>query len=376
MSPITSFTASLGHDGRIDIFALALGPQVPPGHGVTVWRARQAAPGGDWPAWVNEGKPGAGAVGVRSVIDAEGQGHVLAKAGGAHLWFKERGPADAFSGWQPLGVPAADVPDDKWGFIYMWGAASAGGQIDVVGTANSNSDRGIFHRSRPASGAPWSAWSRLLGDNSFFGDVVAATAYDGGLDIVTPIEVFPSKGGDEIGLSHRRRGPDGTWTDWTLLGRPPGGFSEDITPVLTAGSDSPLGLELFAVSKNSAVWHSSQTAGGGWSAFASLGTAGGTVTGITVAAGADGGLDLCVTLQDNTVAHRRQQGQGAPWSAWTSLGRPDASAIASPVLILDSQKCLNLLLSRPGKEGMVTLRQKTPDGPFVKGPALPALPPH
>jgi hypothetical protein len=98
MSPVTSFTASLGHDGRIDIFALALGPQVPVGRGVTVWRARQAAPGGDWPAWVNEGKPGSGAVGVRSVIDAEGRGHVLAKAAGAHLWFKERGPADAFSG--------------------------------------------------------------------------------------------------------------------------------------------------------------------------------------------------------------------------------------------------------------------------------------
>jgi hypothetical protein len=30
MFPITSFTASLGHDGNIDIFALALSPQAQP----------------------------------------------------------------------------------------------------------------------------------------------------------------------------------------------------------------------------------------------------------------------------------------------------------------------------------------------------------
>ena len=32
-------------------------------------------------------------------------------------------------------------------------------------------------------------------------------------------------------------------------------------------------------------------------------------------------------------------------------------------------------LPRPGKDGMITLRQ-TADGRFVKGPAIPALPPH
>ena len=48
MFPITSFTASLGHDGNIDIFALALSPQAQPGQGVPVFRIRQKKAGGDW----------------------------------------------------------------------------------------------------------------------------------------------------------------------------------------------------------------------------------------------------------------------------------------------------------------------------------------
>jgi hypothetical protein len=35
---------------------------------------------------------------------------------------------------------------------------------------------------------------------------------------------------------------------------------------------------------------------------------------------------------------------------------------------------LNLLLTRPANDGMITLRQ-TANGRFVKGPAIPALPP-
>ena len=41
MFPIPSFTASLGQDGNIDIFALALSPQAQPGQGVPVFRIRQ-----------------------------------------------------------------------------------------------------------------------------------------------------------------------------------------------------------------------------------------------------------------------------------------------------------------------------------------------
>jgi hypothetical protein len=45
MFPITSFTASTGHDGLIDIFAVALDPD---SEGGTVWHARQTAASGAW----------------------------------------------------------------------------------------------------------------------------------------------------------------------------------------------------------------------------------------------------------------------------------------------------------------------------------------
>jgi hypothetical protein len=153
------------------------------------------------------------------------------------------------------------------------------------------------------------------------------------------------------------------------------GLSVDITPVLTTGADSPLGLELFAVSVDSTIWHNAQTAASDWSDWASLGNTGGPVTGIAVAQdGGDGALHVCVTHKDNTVTHRRQEDQGGAWTGWTSLGAPDAGAIANPALICDSEGYLNLLLTRPANDGMITLRQ-TANGRFVKGPAIPALPP-
>ena len=376
MFPITSFTASLGHDGNIDIFALALNPQAPPGQGATVFRIRQKKAGGDWHPWANAGIPGHGAVGVRSITDIAGHGHTLADGATGHLWFNERQADDAFSGWQALGVPpldpaAADFPGDAWAFIYMWGVIRADGQIDVAGTAGSDADRGIFLRTRPAHATSWKPWSPLLGDNDFFGDIAAATDYAGGMDIVTPIEISA----DAAGLAHKRRRPDGTWTDWTMLGNPPGGLSEDITPVLVNGADSPLGLELFAVAVDNTIWHNAQTAAGDWSDWVSLDDAGGPVTGIAVAEDGGGALHVCTTHKNNTVTHRRQEDRGGAWTDWMSLGAPDVGAIANPALICDSEGYLNLLLTRVGQDGMITLRQ-TAGGRFVTGPAIPSPPPH
>lgn len=376
MFPITSFTASLGHDGNIDIFALALSPQAPQGQGATVFRIRQKKAGGDWQSWANAGKPGHRAVGVRSITDSDGHGHVLAEGAAGHLWFNERRTDDTFSGWQPLGVPKldpanADFPGDAWAFIYMWGVIRAGGQIDVAGTVGSDTDRGIFLRTRPAHATTWTSWSPLLGDNDFFGDIVAATDYSGGMDIVTPIEVSTGA----AGLAHKRRRPDGTWTDWKMLGNPPGGLSEDITPVLVNGADSPLGLELFAVAVDSTIWHNAQTAAGDWPDWVSLDNTGGPVTGIAAAEDSGGALHVCATHKNNTVTHIRQEDLGGAWTDWENLGAPDAGAVANPALICDSEGYLNLLLTRPAKDGMITLRQ-TAGGRFVKTPAIPALPPH
>ena len=362
MSPITSFTASLGYDGLIDIFAVALRPD---SEGGTVWHARQAAASDAWSPWSDAGKPGVGAVLVRSTVDPAGHGHVLALAGRGALWFKERWPADQFSQWQPLGRP---LPG--WGIIGMCGVTrAADGRLDVIATANDVAHgRDVFRRSRIAPDTDWREW-RSLENTDMFGDVVAATAGDGGLDIVLPVT-----GLQETEMSHRRRGPDGKWTDWALLGRPPGELNGFITPVLTANTGSGR-LELFAVSAQGAVWHRWQALDGSWSPrWSPLGDAHGTVTGIAVAADSDGRLELCATLADHTVARRRQGLPGQPWSEWASLGHPATSAVADPVLILDARDCLHLLLALPHGQGIVTLQQETPSGPWAIGAALPATP--
>ena len=74
---------------------------------------------------------------------------------------------------------------------------------------------------------------------------------------------------------------------------------------------------------------------------------------------------------DVAVTHRVLDGLDGPA---VLAGRPDSADIPGPALILGSDECLNLLLPRRADAGLVTLRQKTKDGPFVKGPALPALP--
>lgn len=372
MSPITSFTASLGHNGLIDVFAVSNFNTVDS----AVSRTRQKTPGGNWSAWVNEGKPGRGAGWVQSVLDADKHGHVLAVTDAAQLWFKERTPTDSFSAWKPLVGPpvkpaeiADPIPNDAWLFLSVWAGVHADGRIELVGTASDIGDsHEVFYRARPAGSTAWGTWYPL-GDNGFDAALVAAIARDGGLEVVTPVNV---SGTEEIGMQHKRRNPAGTWTSWSRLGRPPGGFGEGITPVLIPG---PKGvLELFAISAASAVWHNSQPAGGNWSGWDPLGDTGAAVTEIAVAASADGGLDLCAILQDNTVTHCRQDDQGGPWTGWNSLGAPDADAINNPVLILDAENCLNLFLSRQD-EGLIVLRQKAQNGPFKTGTAVPALRP-
>ena len=60
MFPITSFTAPPGHDGTIDIFALALSPRAQPGQGVPVFRIRPKQAGGEWRAHSQTGPATAG----------------------------------------------------------------------------------------------------------------------------------------------------------------------------------------------------------------------------------------------------------------------------------------------------------------------------
>ena len=73
------------------------------------------------------------------------------------------------------------------------------------------------------------------------------------------------------------------------------------------------------------------------------------------------------------MAHSRHVTAGTGWSPWADLGHPGPGAIADPALILDAKGCLNLLVSRPGHDGLLMLRQ-TMNGPSCRAPLSPSCP--
>jgi hypothetical protein len=376
MSEIYAFTASLGHNGLIDVFAI--GDPGDDDSGTAVFLSR-AAPGEQWSPWADAGVPDLGVIGLQSIASPARYGHILARAGGheaakdyGDLWFRECGENDDFSDWQGLGLPTPAAPGDPMIFGWMSGATTGeDGTIDVVGYADSTRHgAGMFIRSRLNPAASWGDWAALPENDSAYGPIFCI-ADDRGLDIITQVNVQPPGQGQQSGLSHLRRRSDFSWTDWELLDPVSGGFNPDIAPVLAYGSGGE-DLNLFAVSTDNVVWHSIATEDG-WSEWLSLDDPGEPVTGIAAVDDSSGQLNLFATRQDNIVTLRRQEGQAGPWWRWTALPTA-ADPIASHTVILDSEGCLNLLLARPDNKGIDILRQQGPGGAFLPVPSLPALP--
>ena len=161
--------------------ALGLNQPLPSDLGAIIWHARQEIPSGAWSAWANAGKPGTGIVGVCSILDAEQHGHILALGDGGRLWFKERGPDDAFSAWEPLGGPlrprSRPQPGLRDGFCRPVRSSPFRWPHRRGRRSGFTQRAGFFYRSRPAASTAWTAW-RSLGDNGFIGEIAAAVSSD------------------------------------------------------------------------------------------------------------------------------------------------------------------------------------------------------
>jgi hypothetical protein len=372
MAETSAFTASLGHNGLIDIFAI--GEPGNDGNGTSVFLA-QAAPGQEWPPWADQGKPGVGAIDVQSITGPDGYGHVLARSGDYHLWVKLRDDKDDLSFWTDLGVPPPAAPDDPTVFGWMSGATNrSDGTIDVVGFADSRRHgAGTFIRTQLNPAIPFDDWIALPENDSADGPIACIADDSRGLDIVTRVNNVTLAGkGLQSGLCHLRRRPDFTWTDWEMLDQVSGGFNQLIAPVLAYGGGGE-DLNLFAVAADGSVWHSVATEDG-WSPWLLLENPGAPVTGISAVEDAAGQLNLFALREDNVLTLRRQQGQAGAWWPWTGVPAGNY-LIDSYEVILDAEGCLNLFVAQPGNQGIGTFRQQGPDGAFVPGPLLPVLPP-
>jgi len=118
--------------------------------------------------------------------------------------------------------------------------------------------------------------------------------------------------------------PNHGWSDWKGLGIP--GKDVALTGQLTSGRNQDGRQEIFAVGSDGNVWQIFQTVpNGGWSDWRRLGKPPAEIRAgdrIAVAPNADGRQELFVMGRDAALWHIWQVAPNVGWSDWNSLGKP------------------------------------------------------
>ena len=131
--------------------------------------------------------------------------------------------------------------------------------------------------------------------------------------------------GDDNGLWQKWQvAPNNGWSVWRTLGTPARDIS--LTDQFTVGSNQDGRQEVFVVGSDENVWQIWQTApNGGWSDWRKLGKPPAEIRRsdrITVGSNADGRQELFVMGGDDALWHIWQVAPNAGWSDWKSLGKP------------------------------------------------------
>ncbi|MEU9874043.1 hypothetical protein AB0C87_40000 [Actinomadura sp. NPDC048021] len=316
-------------------------------------------------------------VGVPSVVD-HGSGMVVfgvdASGGVIHRW--QNAPGGAWSGWTPLGRPAAAAVGRPWALVGRYGKlavfvrgddgalwhtwqseagawapnwVSLGGQLasDPAVVLSPNGALSVFARDPggrvthtwqhgPEEGYAWhEGWVDMEGATQ--GRPTVLVGRDGGM-------VLFARGTDG-GLHHRwQTGTGGPWSGWTPLG---GQLASDPAVVLSPND----ALSVFARDPGGRVthtWQHSSEEGYAWHE-GWVDMEGAVVGRPTVLVGRDGGMVLFARGTDGGLHHRWQTGTGGPWSGWTPLG---GQLTSDPAVVLNPSGDLSVFARDPG--GRVT----------------------
>lgn len=179
---------------------------------------------------------------------------------------------------------------------------------------------GLFNISQVFPNAGWRAdWlskSRPSPDVSIRTHVV-------GRNVDGRMEIF-AIGNDNALWQKWQLAPNGGWSEWKTLGVPAGDAS--LTDQFAVGANQDGRQEVFAVGSDGNVWQIWQTApNGGWSDWRRLGKPPAEIRGpdrITVGNNADRRQELFVMGRDDALWHIWQVAPNAGWSDWESLGKP------------------------------------------------------
>jgi hypothetical protein len=139
--------------------------------------------------------------------------------------------------------------------------------------------------------------------------------------------------GDDNALWQKwQTAPNNGWSEWKTLGTPTSDSA--LTDQFTVGKNQDGRQEVFAVGNDGNVWQIWQIApNGGWSAWATLGKPPTEIRHsdrITIGRNKDGRQELFVMGGDDALWHIRQVAPNVGWSDWESLGKPRDLGFSEP----------------------------------------------
>ncbi len=163
------------------------------------------------------------------------------------------------------------------------------------------------------------------------------------------LEVFAV---DHAGAVHHvwQTKANGGWSAWSSLGDAGGGLSG---PRAILGHDDK--LHVFAVGKDGTTYTAAQESAG-WSHWTSLG--GTSTSDVTVARNEDGRLEIFVRGTDGALWHRWEKAPDGAWSAWTSL----AGGVHAPFASNDADGRLEVFVRGDGQGSLYRIEQVSPGG--------------
>jgi hypothetical protein len=320
-------------DGRLEAFLAIFTLDDPTGTNgsSTLWHILQQSPGKAWSTWVSLDMPFNKF--SLPVAARNADGHLEFFIWGPDtvgsdyvLWHSlQTTPGSGWGTWASLGSPTSSV-GEVYNFILQV-ESNLDGRLEVFATG---SDSALWHMWQLTPNGLWSSWSSLgKPPTSNYNVPVAARNADG------RIEVFMT--GNDGNFWHIwQTAPGGRWSNWFTLDQP--AFAP-LEPLVIQNADGR--LELFAIGgpEEQGLSHIWQTAPGGrWSNWNSLGKLpSGSIQYPCVAQNKDGRLEVFTNASDGALWHIWQQTPGGTWGGWHSLGMPaGASSLSSPYVIANA----------------------------------------
>lgn len=235
------------------------------------------------------------------------------------------------NGWSNWALHGSLGSDSVWPPVLD---SSGDGRLELFVSGNS-----LRHKWQTAWSNGWSSWASH-GSPPAPGSV-GMTAPDLERDAGGRLQLFVSQGGQLWRLEQVVW--SGVWSGWLPHGNPPGVLVTG-PPCVARNADGR--LEAFVLSSSGEMWHIWQTSlAGAWSAWASLGTAGGGFEDHPAAIrSADGRMELFVRGRDGALWQRWQTAASNGWSEWHSHGARGGGFVDHPAVAASADGRLELFI--------------------------------